>query len=200
MWNFDPKKNVFLHTLKHHERLKYGGLKVHPYGQPGRKIHICFFRLPYELNKKSARQLLLPTAYQSVDISREFHKVVQTRARPLTPPLWEANQTERGKTGSAIFSITQPKISQMLPETKSKKISERTAWTAKENLKKAKAKLFQMLSIYFRPLFQNQYQHLFYTILSIYDTTSSSPYPSSFYEARVTHWVTRVANYKTQAW
>lgn len=79
--------------------------------------YLFFFDFPFnESNKKSARQLLLPTAHQSVDISREFHKVVQTRARPLTLP-FERQIKLRGKTGSAIFSITQPKISQMLPKT-----------------------------------------------------------------------------------
>ena len=119
MWNFDPKSMFFAHTkTSRNARVRWvGGPPLWSLVSLAVKYISVFFRLPYELNKKSARQLLLPTAYQSVDISREFHKVVQTRARPLTPPLWEANQTERGKTGSAIFSITQPKISQMLPKT-----------------------------------------------------------------------------------
>ena len=125
----------------------------------------------------------------------------------LSPLPFERQIKLRGKTGSAIFSITQPKISQMLPNTEN-------TWGLSifqngllEQLKRIKKKLKPNCSPKCCQSIADPFSKLeptsrsINTMLSIYNnTTSSSPHPSSFYETRVTHWVARVANYKTQPW
>ena len=125
----------------------------------------------------------------------------------LSPLPFERQIKLRGKTGSAIFSITQPKISQMLPKTEN-------TWGLSifqngllEQLKRIKKKLKPNCSPKCCQSIADPFSKLeptsrsINTMLSIYNTTtSSSPHPSSFYETRVTHWVARVANYNTQPW
>ena len=79
-------------------------------------VKYLFFPTSHELNKKSAGSCYCPRHIKVLILAVNFTKLFKL-GHDLSPLLFERQIKLRGKTGSAIFSITQPKISQMLPKT-----------------------------------------------------------------------------------
>ena len=167
--NFDPKSSFLEHTKKITKSWSKRGwgstLMV------SLTVKYLFFSTSLmNWTKTLPRSCYCPRHIKVLILAVNFTKLFKL-GHDLSSLPFERQIKLRGKTGSAIFSITQPKISQMLPKTEN-------TWELnifqnglleqlKRNSKKLKSQTIPQNAVNLLPThFQNQYQHL-YNVVNI---------------------------------